>query len=137
MARNATKQSINRLSKVAERRVVKYLWGADAQRDWKEEHDISGPDHEGNVWIGEVKNQQYRPGPRANRKLLEAAFAQACKHDTTRRFAVHIPPGCQVEDAEVLTIVQSCQRRMSLQQFKFEVLQMAYEDHFEDIEDAA
>lgn len=46
-------------SKVVERQVVRYLWGPDAARAWKEQHDLAGTDLNGQQWIGEVKDYSH------------------------------------------------------------------------------
>lgn len=93
-----TKANLLRRSKVAETRVARFLWGPYVTRDWKDDHDVSGPDAEGNTWIGEVKSKAWPAGPQMLLTILRDAFAQAEKH-SERAFAVVIPPGCEAEHA--------------------------------------
>lgn len=94
----AKRTSILQRSKRAETRVAKYLWGPEARRDWKDDHDLSGLDADGNLWIGEVKSIRWPGGPAAVWTLLVAALEQAEKH-SDRAFAVYIPPHCEPENA--------------------------------------
>jgi hypothetical protein len=98
--RQATRQSILTQSKRAETRVARYLWGPKATRDWKDAHDLSGPDAEGQRWVGEVKSHAWATGPGAVWGLLLAALEQAEKH-AHRAFACYIPPHCEPEKALV------------------------------------
>jgi len=99
--RRATRASILRQSKQAENRVARYIWGPQATRDWKDDHDLSGPDAEGMRWVGEVKSHAWPSGPGAVWGLLLAALRQAEKHSQTA-FACFIPPSCQPQRALVM-----------------------------------
>ena len=97
----ATRQSTLIRSKRAETRVAKFLFGPDARRDWKDDHDLSGEDADGNRWIGEVKNHAWPAGPKTLWDLLEKALLQAEKH-SNRAFAVYIPKSASIEDGLVM-----------------------------------
>ena len=88
-------------SKTAENRVVRYLFGEDATRDWKETHDISGVDSEGATWIGEVKNYTWVTGCGTLWTLMYSAFEQAQGY-SERSFAIYIPKNASVENALVM-----------------------------------
>ena len=104
-------------SKAAENRVVRYLFGEDATRDWKETHDISGVDSEGNTWIGEVKNYTWVTGPATLWTLLYSAFEQAEGY-SQKCFAIYIPKNAKVENALVMVRMNSIPVVMSAEAFK-------------------
>lgn len=97
----ATRQARLRSSKEAEKRVVRYLSGPDASRDWKEDHDIHVEDCDGNLWLGEVKNLTWPSGPARLWSLLDAALRQAEKH-SDRVFAAYLPKFAEPQDALVM-----------------------------------
>lgn len=101
----AKRTSVLARSKIAETRVARFLWGPDAARDWKELHDVSGPDAEGRIWIGEIKSHAWPIGPLSLWSLMTAALEQAEKQSNFA-FAVLIPPHCEEEAA-------LCMRRIS------------------------
>ena len=97
-----TKQSsVLSRSKNAENRVAHYFFGEDVYRDWKENHDLSGYDAEGNLWIGEVKNYAWSSGPAAFWALLDKAFEQAEGY-SDKCFAVYIPKNSNVSSSVVM-----------------------------------
>ncbi len=95
----AKRQSI---SQRVENRVARYLWGSDACRDWKEQHDIRGEDANGNTWVGEVKSYAWPAGPKRLWAMLMAAYDQATGYEAERRFSVLVPTHSSVEDALVM-----------------------------------
>ena len=102
----AKRQSISARAKKAENRVVRYLFGADKFRDWKDERDIhgdvyAGDDADGQEWVGECKNYAWPAGPKRMWSILFAALEQ-CEGYSTRAFAVFIPVHCEVADALVM-----------------------------------
>lgn len=113
----ATRASILRRSKRAENRVAKAIFGAEARRDWKDDHDLSGYDAEGDLWIGEVKSLTWPAGPGRLWAILLAALEQAERHGN-RAFAVLAPPKCEPENA--LVMVRRCGAPvvMPLRQFR-------------------
>ena len=113
----ATRATTYRRTQRAETRVAKFLWGAGAQRDWKERHDVSGTDADGAVWLGEVKSDQWPSGPRAVWGILNRALDQVLRL-TDRGFAVYLPKHSEVGDA--LVMVEEGGRRvvMTLAQFR-------------------
>ena len=101
----ATRRNINIRSKRAENRVSKYLWGH--LRDWKEQHDVYGPDCYSRDWTGEIKNHSIKgKGLKGIYTILQNALEQVLGLGFPERlcFAVLIPPGCKVEDAFVLRL---------------------------------
>jgi hypothetical protein len=120
----ATRSSINTRAKRAETRVARYLWGPDACRDWKEVHDLSGPDADGRLWIGEVKSHTWPAGPRALWTKLSAAFAQALGY-AERCFAVLVPAGASIADGLVMYAVGGRPVVVTLAQFRSDVLGVA------------
>ena len=104
--RKANKSSIAACAKKAENRVAKYLWGEDALRDWKEDHDLSGLDANGDTWLIEVKNWAWPAGPERMVVIQLAALEQAEKHITDPLFehacSVLIPSKTTVESALVM-----------------------------------
>ena len=127
------RSSINARSKVAENRVSQYLWGS--YRDWKDQHDISGPDKYGNVWYGEVKNWEWVSGPRGLWTILKKAYAQVEKATVEILkdhvgypliFAVFLPKHCEVEDAIVIRMNAEDVCIQTLKDFK--KLVIGYED---------
>jgi hypothetical protein len=117
----AKKQSTLTRSKRVETRVVRYLAGPEAMRDWKDDHDISVEDANGRCWIGEVKSMAWPPGPARLWSLLSAALKQAEKH-SDRAFAVYVPCHAEIENALVMVVVQGQPAVVTLQQFKFAYL---------------
>lgn len=121
-----TKQSnILSRSKTAENRVVRYLFGEDATRDWKETHDISGVDSEGNTWIGEVKNYTWVTGCGTLWTLMYSAFEQAQGY-SERSFAIYIPKNASVENALVMFKMLNTPVIVSAETFK-KILEGTYD----------
>lgn len=99
--RKATRSSTLARSKRVENRVVRYLAGPEAIRDWKDEHDISVEDCNCRWWIGEVKSMAWPSGPARLWSMLLAALRQAQKH-SDRAFAVLVPCNAEVGNALVM-----------------------------------
>lgn len=120
----AKRQSICQRSKRVETRVARYLWGPEAARDWKEQHDIRGEDADGNTWTGEVKSYAWPAGPKRLWAILMAAFEQATGYERDRRFSVLVPTGASVEDALVMYPDCGVPVIVTLRQFRATVLQV-------------
>lgn len=110
-------------SKKAENRMSKYLWGDDHYRDWKEEHDISGLDADGEMWWGEVKNAQWPSGPGGLQTLLDAAWEQVIGYgDGEHVFVAYLPPHASAGDALILHRRQNCRVIVTAREFREDVL---------------
>ena len=120
----ATRSSTLKRSKAAENRVSRYLWGPDHLRDWKEDYDLSGPDADGRVWVGEVKNYAWASGPGQLYGLMLAALEQAEKH-SDRAFACYIPKNCQPEAALVMHRVNGQPVIVPAREFRAQTLGLA------------
>jgi len=117
----ATRKSRLVRSKRVETRVVRYLAGEQAARDWKEDHDIHVEDSEGRTWIGEVKSKAWPAGPRGLWTLLRDALEQAEKHSLLA-FAVYVPVHAEIGDALVMVRLSGVPVIVTLNQFKFRFL---------------
>lgn len=117
----ATRRSTLTRSKRVETRVVRYLAGPEAARDWKEGHDISVQDSDGRVWLGEVKSMQWPSGPARLWSLLDAALRQAEKH-TNLAFAVYVPANAEVGNALVMYRQSGMPVVVPLHSFRADVL---------------
>lgn len=117
----AKRSSTLRRSKVAENRVAKYLWGDEHLRDWKEAHDLSGPDADGRRWIGEVKNLAWPSGAKDLWSKLTKALHQAGGYSNLC-FAVLVPVSTSITDALVMYYAEGQRVVIPLWQFRKQVL---------------
>lgn len=113
----AKRTSVLRRSKQAENRVVRYLAGPEAKRDWKDEHDITVEDADGNVWTGEVKNYAWPTGPGGLWKIMDKAFEQASGY-SNRSFACYLPTNSELRFALVASRVGGEVAVTTLEQFR-------------------
>ncbi len=125
--RKATKASIAAQAKNVENRVARYLWGDDHLRDWKEDHDVSGPDYCGRTWFVEVKNWAWPAGPKRLWTILDEALTQARSYTDggpglEYSCSVLVPPRTQIEDALVMYVDYGIPGIITLRQFKETVL---------------
>ena len=130
----AKRESIHVRSQRTENRMARYLFGPEAIREWKEEHDIRGDDAFGEVWIGEVKSTAWPSAPGAMWTHLHKAFAQACRYGSERVFAAWLPKGCEVRNAAVMYRERGLAVAVSAQAFRADVLGW-WDDDEEDDED--
>ena len=110
-----------RRGKTKENDVSKYLFGT--YRDWKERHDISGKDKDGDLWVGEVKAHKVSGLRTIYRKLNEALDQCITAIDEgldtpANPFSVLCPPHTMVKDALVMFIFHNQRVIVTLEQFR-------------------
>lgn len=125
----ANRSSILARSKQVEAEFVRFLWpdhSADESgsvRDWKDRHDFSGPDYNGNPIFGEAKSGGWVTGPRSLWTLLHLAYQQledalAAQGLKGQMVVGYKPLYSNIKDAVCLTMVSGLLTVMDAQTFK-------------------